>query len=393
MGEPKTRPAFERRANPFRAALFFSPGGLLHSAGPACVAAVSSHAPHDYADPSAPPRACQNCGAPLTGPFCAACGQHDVDYHRGFHHLFHDLAENLFHFEGKFFVTVAWLLAKPGRITLEFIAGRRASQLNPLRFYIFVSVLFFLGVSLLNHGHLVDIPRKAVDDLQLDIGKQVQKVNTLTKDFTPDEKAELIRRLAEAAKTDGKFDREAVITSIREARKSAAAAPVPKGTHTKVRIDRSTGFGQSLARKLGSGELTLTDIWDAVEHRIPTLLFLGVPLFALLLKIVYLRSGKFYVEHLIFSLHLHTWLFLVIMVGNGYLKLASLGPGWLDNLFGWAFTLWALWYVFRSFRVVYGQGRLKTAVKIALLGFTHFFALLALAIALLSATVAWLAYE
>ena len=127
---------------------------------------VSSPATPASADPTAPPRLCQNCSAPLTGPYCAACGQHDVDYHRGFHYLFHDLLENLFHFEGKFFVTVAWLLAKPGRITLEFIAGRRASQLNPLRFYIFVSVLFFLGLSLLNHGHLIDIPRKAVDDLQ-----------------------------------------------------------------------------------------------------------------------------------------------------------------------------------------------------------------------------------
>src|ERR1019366_1203279 len=303
---------------------------------------------------------------------------------------------NLFHFEGKFFVTVAWLLAKPGRITLEFIAGRRASQLNPLRFYIFVSVLFFLGLSLLNHGHLIDIPRQAVDDLQLDIGKQVQKGNSLISDFTPEEKAELIRRVTEAAKTDGKFDRDAVIASIREARKSTAAtaaAPVKKGTHTKVRIDRSSELGRSLARKIGSGELTLRDIWDAIEHRIPTLLFLGVPLFALLLKIFYIRSGKFYVEHLIFSLHLHTWLFLVIMVGNGYLKLASFGPSWLDNLFGWALTLWAVWYFFRSFRVVYGQARFITATKIVLLGFAHSFALLMLTIALISATVAWLAYE
>ena len=318
-----------------------------------------------------------------------------MDYHRGFHYLFHDLLENVFHFEGKFFVTVAWLLAKPGRITLEFIAGRRASQLNPLRFYIFVSVLFFLGLSLLNHGHLIDLPRKAVDDLQLDIGKQVQTVNSLTTDFTPEEKAELIRRVTEAAKTDGKFDRDTVIASIREARKSAAATatPVKKGTHTKVTIDRSSEFGRTLARKLASGELTLRDIWDAIEHRIPTLLFLGVPLFALLLKVFYLGSGKFYVEHLIFSLHLHTWLFLVIMVGNGYLKLASFGPSWLDNLFGWAVTLWALWYLFRSFRVVYGQGRFLTATKIVLLGFVHSFALLMLTIALISATVAWLAYD
>lgn len=361
---------------------------------------MSSHATPVSADPTAPPRLCQNCSAPLAGPFCAQCGQHDVDYHRGFHHLFHDLAENLFHFEGKFFVTVAWLMARPGRITMEFNAGRRASQLNPLRFYIFVSVLFFLGVSMLNHGHLIDLNRKQVDQLQLDLNKNMKQVKDLTADFTPEEKAELIRRLAESVKTDGKLlqRRKEVIAAIRAARPmpsipGTSDVPGRKGPKTKVRLDRSSWIGERLGQKLTSGELTISDMWDAVEHRIPTLLFLGVPLFAILLKIFYLGSGKYYVEHLIFSLHLHTWLFLVIMVGNGYLKIASLGPGWLDNLLGWALTLWAIWYAFRSFRVVYQQGRFLTAVKIMLLGMIHSFALLLLAVALISATVAWLAYE
>lgn len=378
---------------------------------------MSDPASHHYADPTAPPRLCQNCAAPLTGPYCAQCGQHDVDYHRGFHHLIHDLLENVFHFEGKFFVTVAWLLAKPGRITVEFVNGRRASQLNPLRFYIFVSVLFFLGISLLNHGHLVDIPRRSMEQIQRDLTSGIKDTRKLADDFSLEENIELGRRLGQAAARKKAAltpaERDAVIQEMRveqKLRATAKPAPAPAETKgatasvplpgpagkygtTKVRIDRSSGLGQSLVRKLGSGELTVGDIWDAIEHRIPTLLFLGVPLFALLLKILYVRSGRFYVEHLIFSLHLHTWLFLVFMLGNGYLKLASFGPGWLDNLVGWAITLWAGWYVFRSFRVVYGQGRLKTAVKIALLGLVHLFALVMLAMTLVSATIAWLAYE
>lgn len=374
--------------------------GLPRSGYPACLPGVPDPASPASADPAASPRLCQNCSSPLTGPFCAQCGQHDVDYHRGFHHLIHDLLENVFHFEGKFFVTVAWLLAKPGRITLEFIAGRRTSQLNPLRFYIFVSVLFFLGIALLNHGHLINISRQTVDQLQRDITSSVKEGSAKPADFTLVENAELGRRLGEAAAKRAKIERDALIAAIRAERKPPVANTLPplpgkagKYASTKVRLDRSSELGRNLARKFGSGELTVGDIWDAIEHRIPTLLFLGVPLFALLLKILYLRSGKYYVEHLIFSLHLHTWLFLVFMLGNGYLKLAALGPGWLDNLVSWAIALWALWYVFRSFRVVYGQGRFKTAVKIILLGFVHAFALVMLAFALVSATVAWLAYE
>ncbi len=378
-------------------------------------------APHDYADPSAPPRLCQNCSAPLTGPYCGQCGQHDVDYHRSFHHLTHDLLENVFHFEGKFFVTVAWLLAKPGRITVEFVNGRRASQLNPLRFYIFVSVLFFLGISLLNHGHLVDIPRGSFDAIQRDVTSGVSDTKKLVDEFTLEENIQLGRRIGQASARKHRSltpeERDALIQEIRVEHKlrasaqpaatapattekpaPAAAATAPgekpaKPVSTKVRIDQSSGLGQNLARKLGSGELSVSDIWDAIEHRIPTLLFLGVPLFALFLKIFYLGSNRFYVEHLIFSLHLHTWLFLVFMLGNGYLKLASLGPHWLGVVFGWAITLWAIWYFFRSFRVVYGQGRIVTALKISGLWVLHSFALVMLATALISATVAWLAYE
>jgi len=187
---------------------------------------VSSLTSPALANPAEPPHLCQNCSAPLTGPFCAACGQHDVDYHRGFHHLFHDLMENLFHFEGKFFVTVAWLLAKPGRITLEFLAGRRASQLNPLRFYIFVSVMFFLGVSLLNHGHLIDLNRKKVEDIQLDLTKQAKKVKENLADLTPEEKVELEKQMSAAAKrAHGVFDGDAVLAAVKAARKARAAQP------------------------------------------------------------------------------------------------------------------------------------------------------------------------
>ncbi len=325
---------------------FIPAASFAFSTRPVFVAGVSAPAAHEYA---AAPRICRNCSAALSGPFCAQCGQQDIDYHRSFHHLFHDLLENVFHFEGKFFVTVAWLLTKPGRLTLEFLAGRRASQLNPLRFYIFVSVLFFLGLSLLNHGHLVDFDRQQVNRLQ----------------------GELTGPTAGAA---------------------AKTAP-PGKVHTKITINRDSALGRSLVAKLQSGELTLSDIWEKLEHRVPTLLFLGVPLFALLLKILYLRSGRFYVEHLIFSLHLHTWAFLVCMVGTGYLKLAGLGPDWLETLCGWALALWGLGYLFRSFRVIYGEGRIRTACKIGLLGLVHSFALLSVALLLLAGTVAWLAAE
>lgn len=320
---------------------------------------MSSHA--TPLPPGAPPRLCQNCSAPLTGPYCAQCGQHDVDYHRSFHHLAHDLLENLFHFEGKFFASVAWLLARPGRLTNDFIAGRRVSQLNPLRFYLFVSVLFFLGLSLLNHGHILDIDRREIDHLSI-----------------------------EARDNTAAADQRAAAEKTPPAKAPAAPAKKPAG---KLTIDRDNDLGRRISDKFMSGALQPSEVVDALDHRVPTLFFLGVPLFALFLKLAYWRQRRYYIEHLIFSLHLHTWGFLVAMVGGGYLRLAGFGPGWLGTGAAWALGLWAVWYLLASFRAVYGQGWGRTTLKFTLLALTHAFVLILAATLLALGTVAWLALE
>jgi hypothetical protein len=361
---------------------------------------VSSTVPHT--DPShassaqaAPPKLCLNCETALTGPFCARCGQHDVDYHRSFHHLAHDVLENLFHFDGKFLVSVAWLLARPGKLTNEFNAGRRASQVNPLRFYIFATVLFFLGVHLLNHGHLFDFDRRAADRMSVN--------------FRPDPdlgETELARMLREAAGRSGRDLTDQEVAEMTQQVRSgtlkvsevinkfidAKAEAEPKEEHG-LRLDENSAFVRSLKEKFSSGELTLSRIIDDIESRVPTLLFLGMPVFALLLKLLYLRSGRYYIEHLVFSLHLHTWMFLALMVSNGWFKLVGLGPQFLEVLLLSAFVSWLGWYVITAFRTVYGQGWRKTLLKLATLGFAYGAALLVMAVTLIVGTLAWLAYS
>ena len=360
---------------------------------------MSHAASHDYADPTASPRHCQNCGAKLTGPYCSNCGQADIDYHRSFHHLFHDLLENLFHFEGKFFVTVAWLLAKPGQLTREFVAGRRQSQLNPLRLYLFVSVLFFLSVSLLNHGHIFALDSAGIAATQKELAGNFMIGKGLTKDLTREERQEVMRRFRKLADR-GEITQTDVTGVFREIRAEVladraktAGAPHDGEQRRAPVVEEDHGLGGELMEKFESGEITLPEIVESLEHRVPSLFFLGVPLYALLLKLVYVRSKRYYIEHLIFSLHLHTWAFLALLVGNGYVKLAGLASHRLASWVGWLLLVWAIWYVFRAFRVVYGQSRGKTATKILLLASAHACVLLLVAIALFALTLTWFALE
>ncbi len=360
------------------------------------LARVSSHA-HPPADPNEPPRLCENCGAGLSGPYCAQCGQHDVDYHRSFRHLIHEILENLFHFEGKFLVTVAWLVAKPGQLTKEFNAGRRQAQLNPLRFYLFVTVLFFFVLTFFNHGHLFPIEKGGEIDRSMQASVKTSIAAVESAELKGEQK-QVYKQLIRQASKDGKLKAAApaeiakVLHEIaEEAKKTPPGDPSSKtgrkittvndpnaSPGATITIDESTDIGKRLAAKFASGELTPAMVFAELEHRIGPVLCCALPLFALLLKLFYIRRERFYIQHLIFSLHLHTWAFMAFLLADGYGRLAALGPNWLFWLFVWAFVGWVIWYPLMSFRVVYGQSWRKIIVKCVLLGGLYSMVLLTL---------------
>src|SRR6266516_1122320 len=90
---------------------------------------------------------CENCGAPLTGHYCAQCGQAAVDYRRSFRHVIADVLESFLNWDSKFFATIALLIFKPWRLTNEFLAGKRVRYVNTLRLYLLASILFFFAVN------------------------------------------------------------------------------------------------------------------------------------------------------------------------------------------------------------------------------------------------------
>ena len=86
---------------------------------------------------------CPNCGATLRGPFCHDCGQKATAAHLKLHDVAHDVMHEFLHLDGKIWRTLKLLVAKPGMLTREFIDGRRARYVSPLRLYLTFSVLFF----------------------------------------------------------------------------------------------------------------------------------------------------------------------------------------------------------------------------------------------------------
>jgi Protein of unknown function (DUF3667) len=91
---------------------------------------------------------CKNCGAPLVGRFCSNCSQ-SADVHvPSTGELLHELLEGLTHSDSRLWRTLQFLWLKPGKLTTEFVAGRRMAYLPPFRLYLVLSVMFFLLASL-----------------------------------------------------------------------------------------------------------------------------------------------------------------------------------------------------------------------------------------------------
>lgn len=107
--------------------------------------------------------ACANCGNQLTGHFCALCGQR-AHVHRSLLHLVEELLHGIFHFETKAWRTLPLLMFRPGRLTREYIDGKRVRYVGPLPLFLFMMFAMFLTFSLTGGHGSSELPVTVTED-------------------------------------------------------------------------------------------------------------------------------------------------------------------------------------------------------------------------------------
>jgi hypothetical protein len=303
-----------------------APGPAESAPRAAAVAAATAGAAPEAAGVAAAPRPssidavrCANCGAPLAGPYCSACGQrhHDVPVHH-FGHFLGEALEDLTHADSRLWRTLLALLFRPGFLTREFLDGHRARYLPPVRLYLVLSVLFFLVMALTPQA--VTIQRPAL----------VQKGSELT--VTP-------------------FG----VGAVDAARAREICA---KLGYTGLLAQR---FNANCAKALSANR---QDLRDNFLHNAGRALFLLLPLLALVMKVLYRRPLRHYVEHLLFLVHNHAFLFLVLGI---YALSTGLGPAGLRSILHPALWIYIWVYFYASLLRVYRQGWLLTVAKLGAL--------------------------
>ncbi len=278
-------------------------------------------------EPAPRPPPCPNCGAPVAGRFCGSCGQERRSLRVPLHRLVGEAAGEIFSVDSRIARTLGPLFLRPGAVTRAYLDGRRASYTSPPRLYLLLSFVFFVVVAI-----------------------------------RPDRSEPLDLSLGAAG--------------------APAAAPADRelqASEDGLRQLRSLGSpGARLADKLEEiareppGEVRRR-VQAGFSEKAPRAMFFLVPVMALLLRLLYRRSGLYLAEHAVFALHEHAVAFAFLLPGavlGGAADTAGLAAVGLHSVL--------------AMRRVYGQGWAATARKAAILWVAY---LLALGAALLAAAV------
>jgi hypothetical protein len=313
---------------------------------------------------------CANCGAPLSGDYCAACGQKHEPHIHALGHFAGEALESVTHADSRLWRTLGYLLVKPGRLTREFFDGRRASYLPPFRLYLVISLAFFLvagmpGVenrssSAKSTGYeRVDELNQTADDLAKDLGDN------------PGGNAAIQQLRAEAAQEKARLDRLKASGADAATMEAESRDKVTVGGCDNLIANRPPNAGLGYEMALGFcqkiAHASAKQFVTALVHNIPRAMFVFLPLMALFMKLLYWRPKRYYVEHLLFLVHNHAFAFLAFII---IAVLVRLNGNLLGALQGFLW-LYMFWYIFRAMRVYYGQSRALTFGKYTLIGLLY----------------------
>lgn len=276
---------------------------------------------------------CLNCDAVLDGQYCTDCGQRHRTRMITVWELLRDVSDDLLSWDSRLWRSLRPLLLAPGKLTLEYLNGRRTYYTPPLRMYLVLSVLFFL---LSNLPSFEDISAESLLGLNRDA------------------------------------------TSIAPAVDSAQDAPcqIDEFEVDMPGVDdellRMKAVNVCLAMQSPAGRQRLL---NEFLDMLPTVFIIMLPVIALASRLLYLFRPRYYVEHLLFYTHYQSFVFFMLLVllplDALMRRVAALEAA--ATLLQVGAGGYAVYYLYRALRRVFAQGRALTLIKMALISVTYAF--------------------
>lgn len=324
-----------------------------------------------------PDRPCTNCGDPTPGNFCRNCGQRKVEVQVSLTRMLMEALDDQFSLNSALPRTVGALFFRPGHLTREYMNGRIARYIPPFRLYLVASVAFFVVVSMLPEMRdplaNTDIGTRTTIDMNPG-GRGATGTLNAGKPLPPVPAAP-VQAGAAAAGTRSHPESIRMPLPPRPPARNSFLDDVKVNTGN-VQMDSLLNERLDHFRRMEPRDAARQLIRGYLDH-VPQMMFIMLPLFAALLKVLYAGSRRFYVEHFVFALHLHAFAFLtyLVMIGARWPPLVAV------------LWLWLFVYVYVALKRVYRQGWFVTGTKYMILGAAYSVAVTIAAVLTFVATV------
>lgn len=354
-------------------------------------------------------KACANCGAPMLGAFCYACGQPAQGMIRHLASVLSDAADTVFNIDSRVFRSIVPLYFRPGYLTEEYFAGRRTRYVTPFRLFFFLCIISFLAIQAsLNIGAIhLDLGNADSLDQATTVAEVQQRRDRALAGLATARQATILTPAASAqsdaavAKVRSKADKQlAYLNSRADATANGQVPPKDPSADdgildmggkawnpvaNPIRVAWLPAFANAKLNELVAhakkniirARKDQSQLVAGLFSVSPQTLFVLMPLFAVLLKIVYLLKRRLYMEHLLVALHSHAFICMSLLL----FALVQLLLGWATTDALWALPLLrlirgAIWtwlpiYLFLMQKKVYRQGWFMTTFKYGLVGLCY----------------------
>jgi hypothetical protein len=338
---------------------------------------------------------CLNCNHPLdiSDKFCPNCGQKNTTKRLSLKDFVDEFLANFYAYDSKVKNTIIKLFTKPGKAAKEFIDGKRQTYANPFRFYLSVSLIYFIFSGLVtkfNDDTIVDLDQTIIkkneekkqekdstktnndqldlndpnSPVQINLGNNTIKIKKDTvkkqKLYTEKQIADLgfFKRTSRKTQTYANFfDRSKTTNPIKildtlKHEKSKWNLYLLKKTYQFKKLDVEDN----------SGKKGFNKFFEYLSDKVPFILFISLPFLTVIFAIIYYRKKLSYAEHMVFVFNFMTFMFLIIFVEEIIGLLTGLDLSWI-------FLIITPIYFYKALRNFYQQSRWKTILKFVILNF------------------------
>ncbi len=327
---------------------------------------------------------CLNCGHPLdmSDRYCPNCSQVNSTKKLSLKDFFDEFFASLISYDSKLLKTLTALLLQPGKITRNYIDGKRVSYTNPFRFLLSLSIIYFLMINFTGHfsewdkygvkkdGNFIEnidnFPFKEDKEQDVKFTSQIDSIKHVI-DFDAFKRKSKEQDSIILANPSKYFKN--ISTDVSESPFSQKHAyfrtllrkdSIYDFNDATTKFDIPETFGNRLAFNVATGVLAFQSrpgsFISALISKLPFAVFFFLPVFALFIWLAYIRKKYSYTDHLIFSFHNTALLFILLIIS--YL---------IDSVFAvnsdWIFLMLFSLYLYQAIRKFYGQGVFKTIVK------------------------------